>query len=74
MKLGSLLVGIAWLAASMGTQQTPKPAAFACPVSQPNGAAFACPVSQPNGSGEYDYKNEYLGTMLWPDGTVVFKP
>jgi hypothetical protein len=62
MRLGLLLVGIAWLAASVGAQQTPKP------------ASFACPVSQPNGPGEYEYKNEFLMTSLWPDGTVVFKP
>ena len=62
MRFGLWLVGVAWLAASMGAQLTPKP------------ASFACPVSQPNGPGEYEYKNEYLSTMLWPDGTVVFKP
>lgn len=62
MNLGLLLVSIAWLAASMGTRQTPKP------------AAFACPVSQPNGPGEFEYKNEYLNTILWPNGTVVFTP
>jgi hypothetical protein len=62
MRFGLWLVGVAWVAASMGAQQTPKP------------ASFACPVSQPNGPGEHDYKNEYLSTMLWPDGTVVFKP
>lgn len=35
---------------------------------------FACPVTKPNGPGEYEYRNEFLGTGLWPDGTVVFKP
>ncbi len=62
MRLGLLLVGIAWLAASVVAQETPKP------------APFACPVSQPNGPGKYEYENEFLATGLWPDGTVVFKP
>jgi pimeloyl-ACP methyl ester carboxylesterase len=31
--------------------------------------SFACPVSQPN-----EYKNEFLMTTGWPDGTVIFKP
>ncbi len=62
MRLGLLLVGIAWLAASVGAQQTPKP------------TSFACPVSRPNGLREYEYQNESLMTNLWPDGTVVFKP
>jgi hypothetical protein len=56
MRLGLLLVGIAWLAASVGAQHTPKPASFACPVSQPN-------------RREYEYKNEFLATsQAWRTG------
>ena len=62
MRLGFLLVSITLLVASVGAHQTPKP------------ASFDCPVSQPNGPGKYEYKNEFLATSLWPDGTVVFKP
>jgi hypothetical protein len=47
---------------SLVAQQTPKP------------ASFECPVSQPNTPGQLEYKNEFLGTALWPDGTVIFKP
>jgi hypothetical protein len=61
-RFGLFLVSIAWLAASVGAQQAPKP------------ASFACPISQPNAPGECRYKNEYLSTCLWPNGTVVFKP
>ena len=62
MRLALLLVALASLVASLGAQRTPKP------------PSFTCPVSLPNGPGKYEYKNEFLGTALWPDGTVVFKP
>ncbi len=42
-------------------QQTPEP------------RSFACPVTKPNGSGD-EYRNEFISTLLWPDGAVVFKP
>jgi hypothetical protein len=60
-RLGSFLVGIAWLTASLGAQQTPEPGSFTCPVTKPNGSRD-------------EYRNAFLMTWLWPDGTVVFKP
>jgi hypothetical protein len=62
MKRGLLLVGIALLAASLGAQDTPTP------------RASACPVTQPNVPGKHEYQNEFLKTIFWPDGTVVFEP
>jgi hypothetical protein len=60
-RLGPLLFGIAWLTASLGAQQTPEPGSFVCPVTKPN-------------EFENQYRNEFLMTYLWTDGTVIFKP
>ena len=57
-----MFVAMVSLVASLRAQRTPKP------------PSFTCPVSHPNEPGNYEYKNEFLGTALWPDGTVVFKP
>jgi hypothetical protein len=60
-RLGPWLVGIAWLTTSLGAQQTPE------------SGSFACPVTKPNGFGN-EYRNEFLMTYIWTQGTVVFKP
>jgi hypothetical protein len=60
-RFAPVLLGIVWLIASIGAQQAPELASFVCPVTKPK-------------SPMYEFKNEFLTTMLWPDGTVVFKP
>ena len=75
------LAVVAMLAALVVSQQQPTSAtpatssASTCPVSTPN--RHAAPTGSdpmPAGMAQTWHGNDSVGTNLWPDGTIVFKP
>ena len=69
--IASIVSATPWLLAAAPPQRP----ATDCPVTQPNRhAPPARSDAMPGGMAETWYGNDVLGTALWVDGTVVFKP
>lgn len=60
--------GTVWLALALNAQQLPRSSSSTCPVTLPNSQHFD---AKPAGG---NHGNEFLVTVLWPDGKVIFEP
>jgi hypothetical protein len=66
------IVSIVSAAAMAASQQATPPE---CPVTQPNRHSTPTHSAQmPPGAAQWWYGNDAVGTALWPDGKVVFRP
>ena len=64
MRLRILLLGIACLPVALSIEKSARSAVANTP-------AFACPTTT---SPEKKYGNQFLSTILWPKGKVIFEP